>query len=415
MAGIGAGERRPFSGRRVVLGVTGGIAAYKAVQVARDLTQAGAAVDVVMTAGAAEFLQPLSFEALTGRTVHTTPYTPGDPLLHIRLAREADAVVVAPATANFLARAAAGFADDLLTCVLLATRAPIVLCPAMNDRMYAHAQTQANLQRLRRIGYAVAGPAEGPLAWGEGSGPGRLIEPAEIVEHAGRALEGETPLRGRRVLVTAGPTREPIDPVRFIGNRSSGRMGYAIAAAAWRRGAEVTLVTGPSPLAPPAGVEVVRVETAEQMREAVAAALPASDVLVMSAAVADFRPMDAATAKLKKEEGGVPEIRLVPTADVLRSTLDQRPPGCVVVGFALETDDAIENGRRKLQGKALDLLVVNDATEPGAGFEVETNRVTLLAPGTADEALPLMSKDAVADRILDRVDRLLVPEAGAAT
>jgi phosphopantothenoylcysteine decarboxylase / phosphopantothenate---cysteine ligase len=405
--------RRPFAGRRVLLGVTGGIAAYKAVAVARELTLAGADVDVVMTSGALEFVRPLSFEALTGRPVHTSMYPPGDPLLHIRLARDADVVVVAPATANMIARAAAGMADDLLTGVLLATAAPVVLCPAMNDRMYAHPATRDNLRRAAEIGYRVAGPGVGPLAWGEGEGPGRMIEPEEVLAHAGRALEGPTALEGRRVVVTAGPTREPIDPVRFIGNRSSGRMGYAVAAAAWRRGARVLLVTGPSALQPPAGVEVRRVETAEEMRAAVAEALPAADALVMAAAVADFRPARAAGEKLKKDAGRVPEIPFEPAPDVLRATREARPPGCVVVGFALETTDAVESGRRKLEGKGLDLLVVNDATEPGAGFEVETNRVVLLQPGRGDEALPLLSKDEVADRILDRVEALL-PAGGSA-
>ncbi|HEU4456921.1 MAG TPA: bifunctional phosphopantothenoylcysteine decarboxylase/phosphopantothenate--cysteine ligase CoaBC, partial [Longimicrobium sp.] len=320
---------------------------------------------------------------------------------------EAQAVVVAPATANFLARAAAGMADDLLTAVLLATEAPVVLCPAMNDRMYAHAATQANLLRLSQLGYRIAGPAVGPLAWGEGEGPGRMIEPEAVQAWAGRALEGATPLAGKRVVVTAGGTREPIDPVRYIGNRSSGRMGYEIAAAAWRRGADVLLVSGPSHLPVPIGVEIRPVETAEEMRAAVAAALPAADALVMAAAVADFRPASAAEEKIKKESGGVPEIRLEPTADVLRSTRELRPPHAVVVGFALETESAVENGRRKLEGKGLDLLVVNDAREPGAGFEVETNRVVLLQPGRDDEALPLMAKSEVADRILDRVEAIL--------
>ncbi|MDP9349544.1 MAG: bifunctional phosphopantothenoylcysteine decarboxylase/phosphopantothenate--cysteine ligase CoaBC, partial [Gemmatimonadota bacterium] len=216
MAGA-RGPRRPFTGRRVLLGVTGGIAAYKAITVARELTLYGAEVDVVLTPNALEFVRPMAFEAVTGRPAHTMPYAPGDPLAHIRLAREARAVVVAPATANFLARAAAGMADDLLTTVLLATEAPVVLAPAMNDRMYAHPQTQANLRHLAGLGYRIAGPAVGPLAWGEGEGPGRLLEPEEIVSHAGRALE-EATLAGRRVVVTAGPTREPIDPVRFIGN-----------------------------------------------------------------------------------------------------------------------------------------------------------------------------------------------------
>lgn len=399
--------RRPFDGRRVVLGVTGGIAAYKSISLARELTLAGAQVDVVLSAGALEFVRPLSFEALTGRPAHTSLYPQGDPLLHIRLARDAHAVVVAPATANFLARAAAGMADDLLAATLLATEAPVVLCPAMNDRMYAHPATQANLARLAEFGYALAGPAVGPLAWGEGEGPGRMLEPEEILAHAGRALEGATPLAGKRVVVTAGGTREAIDPVRYVGNRSSGRMGYEIAAAAWRRGAEVVLVSGPSSLAVPVGVELRRVETAEEMLEAVREALPFADALVMAAAVADFRPVDAAASKIKKESGTVPLIVLEATADVLKATREARRPGSVIVGFALETDDAVRNGRRKLEAKGLDLLVVNDATEPGAGFEVATNRVVLLQPGRDDEALPLMSKAEVADRILDRVESLL--------
>jgi phosphopantothenoylcysteine decarboxylase/phosphopantothenate--cysteine ligase len=237
-----------------------------------------------------------------------------------------------------------------------------------------------------------------------------MIEPGEIVAHAGRALEAPS-LAGRRVVVTAGPTREAIDPVRFIGNRSSGRMGYEIAAAAWRRGADVLLVSGPSRLPPPAGVEIHRVETAEEMRAAVAGALPSADALVMAAAVADFRPANPAGEKIKKEASGVPEIRLEPTADVLRSTRGLRPAGCVVVGFALETADAVENGRRKLEGKGLDLLVVNDAREPGAGFEVETNRVTILRRDGEDEVLPLLPKGEVADAILDRVEPLLAGRA----
>lgn len=399
--------RRPFSGRRVLLGVTGGIAAYKAIQLARDLTQAGAAVDVVLSSGAREFVQPLSFEALTGRPVYAAMHVEGDPLLHIRLAREAELVLVAPATANFLARAAAGMADDLLAAVLLATGAPVVVCPAMNDRMYAHPQTRANLARLGEIGYRVAGPGVGPLAWGEGEGPGRLLEPEEILDHAGRALEGETPLSGRHVVVTAGPTREPIDPVRFIGNRSSGRMGFALAEAAWRRGARVTLISGPSVLPTPTGVERVAVETAAEMLDAVREALPRADVLVMSAAVADFRVANVAGGKIKKQGASVPELRLEATDDILRSTRAERPAGSVVVGFALETDAPVENARRKMEEKALDLLVLNVATEPGAGFEVETNRVTLLDRAGGVEALPLLPKRAVADEILDRVEPLL--------
>jgi len=399
--------RRPFQGRRVVLGVTGGIAAYKTIQLARDLTLAGAAVDVVLSAGALEFVRPMTYEALTGRPVHASLYPEGDPNLHIRLAREADAVVIAPATANFMARAAQGMADDLMTALLLATPAPVLVCPAMNDRMYAHPATRANLSRLAEFGYRVVGPEVGPLAWGEGEGPGRMVEPETILEHLSRALEPGSALTGRRVVVTAGGTREPIDPVRFVGNRSSGRMGYEIAAAAWRRGAEVLLISAPSHLGVPAGVELRRIETAEQMRSAVAEALPTADALVMSAAVADFRPVAPAAQKIKKEAGPVPTIELEATADVLRETRSLRRPGSVVVGFALETTDVVANGRRKLEGKGLDLLVVNDATEPGAGFEVETNRVVLLAPDAEDEALPLLSKAEVADRILDRVESIL--------
>ena len=398
--------RRPYAGRRVLLGVTGGIAAYKAIQLARDLALAGAEIDVVLTAGAQEFVRPLSFEALIGRPVHTSLYAPGEVLAHLSLARAADAVVVAPATANFIARAAMGMADDLLSAVLLATEAPVLLCPAMNDRMYAHTQTQANLARIKELGYRIAGPAVGPLAWGEGEGPGRLLDPAEILAHTARLLESPS-LRGKRVLVTAGPTREAIDPVRYIGNRSSGRMGYALAASAWRRGAEVILISGPSALPAPPAVQVQPVETAEEMCAEVRRMLPAADALIMAAAVADYRPVEPAKSKLKKQPGWTPVLQLDSTPDVLAATLDARRSGTIVVGFALETDDVLENARRKLAQKQLDLLVVNDATEPGAGFEVATNRVTLLAPDREDEVLPLLSKDEVADQILDRVEVLL--------
>ena len=400
------GPRRPYAGRSVVLGVTGGIAAYKTISLARDLTVAGAAVEVVLTPGALEFVRPLAFEAVTGRAAHTSVYTPGEPLTHIRLARDASVLGVAPATANFIAKAAAGLAEDLLTSTLLATEAPVVVCPAMNDRMYAHPQTQANLARIAELGYRVAGPAIGPLAWGEGDGPGRMLEPIEIFERLGQALETPS-LAGRHVVVTAGPTREPLDPVRYVGNRSSGRMGYAIAASAWRRGAEVTLVSGPSALPAPVGVRLQQIETADQMNAAVREVLPTADVLIMAAAVADFRPANPARSKLKKRAGGVPEISLEATPDVLRSTQDFRAPGAVIVGFALETHDALENARRKLEEKRLDLLVLNDATEPGAGFEVDTNRVVLLQPGREDEQLPLLPKDEVADYIWDRVESLL--------
>jgi len=392
----------------VLLGVSGGIASYKTAWLARLLAKAGAEVDVVMTRAATEFVGAVTFEALTGRPVHTGLFDAGRALDHIHLAREADAVVVAPATADLMARAATGQADDLLTACLLATEAPVLLVPAMNDRMWAHAQTQANAARLRELGYRLLDPDEGMLAAGEGSGPGRMPEPETIFAHVGRLLEdGAAPLVGRHVVVTAGPTREAIDPVRFVSNHSSGRMGVSVAAAAWRRGASVTLIAGPLAVPTPVGVSVVRVESTDEMRQAVERELAQADVLVMAAAPADYRPAEAATSKLKKT-GQARAIELEENADILKSTRDARRDGAVVVGFALETDDLIENAKRKLDAKALDLIVLNDAKEEGAGFGVETNRVTLLARGTPEpEQLPLLTKPQVADVILDRVEALL--------
>ena len=402
--------RRPWQGRHVVLGVTGGIAAYKSVQVARDLTRLGAVVDVVMTRGAQNFVAPLSFEGVTGRRALTELFSSEGAAMHIRLGREAEVVCVAPATADFLARAAQGRADDLLCTTLLATRAPVVVCPAMNDRMFAHPQVQANLAHIRdRLGYRIAGPAEGLLAVGEGEGPGRMLEPWQIVEHVGRALGAADPtLAGRTVLVTAGPTREALDPVRYLGNRSSGRMGFALAQAAWRRGAHVTLVTGPSSLDLPEGVDVVPVESAREMHEAVVGLLPAADVSIFAAAVADFRPAEAFDQKVKRGETGARlSVELVANPDIAGETRSLRKPGSVAVGFALETRDLLANATRKLEAKGFDLLVANDATAEGAGFDVDTNRVTLLGRGGPSEELPLQSKDEVAEAILDRVIRLL--------
>ena len=396
---------RPFDGRRVLLGITGGIASYKTAWLARLLTQAGANVDVVMTRSAQEFIGAVTLQALTGRAVHTELFDSSDALDHIQLARAADLVVVAPTTADFLARAANGNADDLLSACLLATEAPVLLVPAMNDRMWAHAQTQRNVARVRELGYRIVEPDTGALAAGEGSGPGRMPEPETILAHIGRMLEGAHSLAGLTVVVTAGPTREPVDPVRFISNRSSGRMGVEIAAAAWRRGADVRLIAGPLSVAPPVGIEVSSVESTEEMASAVAAALPAADVLIMAAAPADFRPAVAATTKIKKRSEPK-QVELVPTPDILLSTRDARKPGAIVVGFALETNDAVSNGRGKLAAKGLDLIVVNDATEAGAGFGVETNRVTILSRSGSREDLPLMSKREVADAILDRVEGL---------
>jgi len=401
--------RRPWKDRRVVLGVTGGISAYKSVQVARDLTRLGAAVDVVLTAAAQKFVAPMSFQGVTGRPVLTDLFSSQGGALHIRLGREADVVCVAPATADFLARAAHGRADDLICTTLLATRAPVVVCPAMNDRMFSHPQVQANLAHLRDvIGYHVAGPGEGVLAVGEGEGPGRMLEPWQIEEHVGRALGSDDALREQRVLVTAGPTREPIDPVRYVGNRSSGRMGYALAQAAWRRGARVTLVSGPSSLPAPEGVEIVRVETAVEMHDAVAARLAQADVSIFAAAVADFRPDAVHDAKVKRaaHAGGL-ALTLTANPDVAGDTRATRKAGSVSVGFALETEDVLANALAKLHAKGFDLLVANDATAEGSGFDVDTNRVTLLASGREPEALPLLPKDEVAEVVLDRVAELL--------
>jgi len=360
----------------------------------------------VLTKSASEFVGAITFEALTGRPVHTELIQAGHALDHIRLARAAELVLVAPATADFMARAAGGQASDLLTACLLATEAPVLIVPAMNDRMWAHPQTQQNVAHLRELGYHVLEPDVGELAVGEGHGPGRMPEPDAILAHAGRLLENTDGLRGRRVVVSAGPTREAVDPVRFISNRSSGKMGVAIAASAWRRGADVVLIAGPIATDAPVGPRVRTVETTAEMLEAVRDEIRSADVLVMAAAPADFRASTIATSKVKK--ANAPDsIPLETTPDILRETISSRPPGMVTVGFALETDDVLENGAAKLDAKQLDLIVTNDAREPGAGFAVDTNRVTILARDGTRIDLPLLQKTEVADAILDRVVELL--------
>lgn len=398
---------RPYEGRRILLGVAGGIASYKTAWLARLLAQAGAEVDVVLTKSAREFIGAVTFEALTGRPVHTALVAEGHALDHIRLARSAEVIVVAPATADFLARAATGQAGDLLSACLLAADAPVLLVPSMNDRMWAHRQTVNNVGHLRSLGYSVLEPDAGALASPlENAGPGRMPEPETIFAHLGRMLEAPGGLRGRQVVVTAGPTREAIDPVRYLSNSSTGKMGVAVAAAAWRRGADVTLIAGPLSVNPPTGVSVVQVGTTAEMAAAVRAALPMADALVMAAAPADFRPRAVAPAKIKK--GDRPDaIALESTPDILQSTRESRRPGSVTVGFALETDDVLAHAQAKLEAKGLDLIVVNDAREEGAGFGTDTNRVTLLASGAEPAVLPLMSKGEVADEILDRVEALL--------
>jgi len=392
-----------WRGRRVVLGVTGGIAAYKSVLLARDLASRGALVDVILTRGATEFIGVPTFEAVTRRPVRTSLWERDGALDHVTLGETADLVIVAPATAHLIARAAQGMADDLLTALLLATRAPVLVAPAMNDEMFADEATTANLLRLRERGWHQVGPVVGALAEGPSDRPGRMAEPAEIVAYGERVLAGPGPLLGLKVVVTAGPTREGIDPVRVITNRSSGKMGYRIAEAAWRRGAEVTLITGPSTEAAPVGVTMRRVETTAELKDAVAGHLPSSDVLVMAAAPADYRPVSTRESKLPRSEGGF-TLAFESTEDILLATMPQRHAGLTVVGFALETGAAVEKGRAKLNRKQLDLIVINDAFEVGAGFDVDTNAVTILDCQGGEQHVSLRSKADVAEAILDAIE-----------
>lgn len=398
---------RPFDGRRVLLGVTGGIASYKSAWLARLLTQAGAQVDVVLTRSAREFIGSVTFEALTGRPVHSVLIGDGHALDHIRLAREAELVVVAPATADFLARAAHGHADELLSATLLAADCPVLLVPAMNDKMWANPSVQANCKALREQGKQVLEPGVGPLASpDEGAGQGRMQEPETIVAHCARLLEPRGKLAGKRVVVTAGPTREAIDPVRYLTNQSTGRQGIALAEAAWRRGAAVILVHGPLSVATPVGAECRPVESTQEMADAVAEEVAKADVLVMAAAPADFRPASVATSKIKKT-GKAPTLELTETPDILASSASKRKKGMLAVGFALETDDLEENAQKKLAAKQLNLIVANSAREAGAGFGYDTNRVTMFAADGSREELPLMSKRETADAILDRIEAML--------
>jgi phosphopantothenoylcysteine decarboxylase/phosphopantothenate--cysteine ligase len=392
--------------RKILLAVTGGIAAYKAADLVRLFVKAGADVRVAMTKAAREFVGPLTFQALTGHGVACDLFDPAREaeMEHIMLARFADAVVVAPASANIIAKAAHGIADDLVTTLLLAARSPVLFCPAMNTHMYTHPATAANLATLRaRANVFVMEPGVGELACGD-EGPGRLPEPAAIFE-ATRRILGPRDLEGRRILVTAGPTQEPIDPVRFLSNRSTGRMGFAIAAAAAERGANVVLVAGPTSLSPPARCDVVSVSTTSEMRDAVLSRIADLDAVIKAAAPTDYRATRAATSKIKKT-GGALTLNLSENPDILMEIRAAKKKSLVVVGFAAETDNVIDNARAKLERKGLDLCVANQIGEPGAGFASETNRVTFVDAG-GSESLPLLSKTEVAHRILDRVASLL--------
>lgn len=397
----------PVRGKRVVLGVSGSIAAFKAVALASELVKAGALVDVVMTPAATRFVQPLSFEALTHRPVVASVFEGGAQIAHVSLGVEADALVVAPATADCLAGLALGLADDAVRATALTFRGPLVLAPAMETRMYDHPATQSNLETLRQRGAVVVEPDEGRLASGR-SGRGRLAEPAQILDVLRQELGRGRDLAGRRLIVTAGPTYEPIDPVRFVGNRSSGKMGFAVAEAARDRGASVILIAGPTAAPIPAGLDARRIETALQLQDAVRRAAPNADAIVMAAAVADYRVAAAADHKLKRT-GDELILRLVPNPDVIAGLRDFP---LVKVGFAAETDDLLAHAADKLRRKGLDLIVANDVTKPGSGFGTDTNEVVLIDQRGAT-ALPLLSKREVADRILDRVVDLLASRPGS--
>jgi phosphopantothenoylcysteine decarboxylase/phosphopantothenate--cysteine ligase len=391
-----------LAGSEIILGVSGSIAAYKAVHLLRELVRLGTGVTVVMTKNATNFVGPLTFSTLSGRPVMTDLFDPqtGEAVEHVALAEKSHAFVVAPATANVLAKAAHGIADDALTTMLLATRAPVLMAPAMDGGMWSHPAVAANVQILRARGVTVMEPEAGPLASGR-SGTGRLPEIEAILEAIHRLLVTKKDLAGERVLITAGPTREPIDPVRYLSNRSSGKMGYALATAALRRGADVVLISGPSALTPPPLAAFVPVQTAEEMREAVLQHLPSATIVVMAAAVADYRPKAPSGVKMRSKQERL-AIELVPNPDILKEIAGLRPDA-FIVGFAAETHDVLSSARTKLESKKIDLLVVNDVSRSGIGFETDDNQVVLLDRWGGISEPPRMAKLQVADAIYDRL------------
>jgi phosphopantothenoylcysteine decarboxylase/phosphopantothenate--cysteine ligase len=406
MSDIPTVQPRGLRGKRVVLGVTGSIACYKAADLASKLTQAGALVDTILTRAATQFVTPLTFQSVTGRRAYTDDDLWGSEahVLHIGLGHAADLLLIAPATANTLAKLAHGQGDDLLSVTALAATCPLLIAPAMDGGMYAHPATQANVQTLTARGAIFVGPEAGHLASGQ-VGRGRMSEPAAILGQVRYLLTRQGSLAGRRVVVTAGGTREPVDPVRYLTNRSSGKQGYAVAQAALDAGAEVTLITTVEALPLPAGATRILVETALEMEAAVLEASRRADVLVMAAAVADFRPAEAATQKIKKE-GGVPGLTLAANPDILLAVAEQRKVvgrPVVTVGFAAETDKLLEHAQAKLERKGLTFIVANDVSATDAGFAVDTNRVTLIGVNGWSETLPLMSKEAVAQKLVERI------------
>lgn len=391
--------------RLVVLGVSGSIAAYKSVELARRLTQAGAAVQVVMTRSAAEFVRPLTFQALTYRPVELEMFGRFDDRAagHVAMGQQADLIVIVPATAHVIARLAHGFADDLLATTVLAARGPVIVCPAMETHMWSNAATQANVATLRERGIRIVEPEEGELASGQ-RGQGRLAALERIEAEIAAALGGSRPLGGRRIVVTAGPTVEPIDPVRVLSNRSSGKLGYAVAAAAISAGAEVTLISGPTALAAPRGARRVPIETAAELRDALLAALPDADCVVMAAAVADYRVAEPHDRKLKKAAGADVTLRLVENPDVLKAVIAARRPGTLVVGFKAETGDPVPAADRMLREKGVDLVVANDVSE--GVFGADTDQVSFVSADGV-ETLPVLAKTEVARRLVERIARRL--------
>ena len=391
-----------LDGKTIVFGVTGGIAAYKSCEAVSRLKKLGATVCVIMTKNATEFVAPMTFETLSNQpcVVDTFARPERWEVEHVSLAKRADLFVIAPATANIMAKLAHGIADDMLSTTCLATRAPMLIAPAMNTGMWENVATQENLKILQARGMHFVGPEGGYLACGD-VGAGRMSEPAQIVERCVQLLTAARDMQGLRVLITAGPTCENIDPVRFITNRSSGKMGYALAEAALRRGAQVTLVTGPVSLTPPQGAQVEPVRTTEDLLERMLALAPEQDIVIQAAAPADYRAQQIAPQKLKKQGDGALTLTFVPTPDVAKTVGEGKRDGQILVGFAAETETVVENARKKLDSKHLDMIVANDVTQPGAGFDVDTNIATIITHQQA-ESLPIMTKKALADEILTR-------------
>lgn len=400
-----------FNSKHVLLGVTGSIACYKAADLASKLTQLGVQVDVVLTSAATKFVTPLTFQSVTGHRAYVDEdlWGPEGHVLHVNLGKQADLIAIAPATANTLAKLAIGQADNLLTLAALASQAPLLLAPAMDGGMYEHPATQANLVTLKERGATIVGPQTGHLASGL-SGLGRMSEPVELLGQIRYLLSPGGSLAGRHIVVTAGGTQEAIDPVRAITNRSSGKQGYALAQAALDAGADVTLISAPTTLQAPIGVDYVPVDAAEEMLEAVLAAAKNADALLMAAAVADFKVKKPSKQKIKRSEG-VPDVQLVANADILAAVANHAHRPEVVVGFAAESNDLHKNAKLKLESKNLDLIVANDISATDAGFEVDTNRVVLIDRTGKQEDLPLLSKDEVARAVVDRVAALLAEKA----